>query len=331
MNSSGSTNEDKVIDEAEARAFLQDLIPVPDHLRDTRDTYSSLNEARRDSATSTGSKSLPNGSSAIPSPIPSTSRIRNSSVQDGNSRATSRSRYANGTMTTTAMSIYHTASSSLIDSGPPTPSGRMRDGNVLNGGMFWDPEIELAIASNAEGVVGEGEVVLDSGYKSVSPLATPTAEGPTGSKISNSYVNGNSLEVPAGSPNSSARRRLSSSNSGSSLQTVTPGRMNSNSDISNSQTGQSSTNTIIPSTKPSKPPIGPALFFTSAKTGEGLAEVFEYIGARVTRQWEWEESQLHMLDSGGGPGTSGNGDSRIILRDLRDGSDGGNLKKWACC
>jgi len=91
---------------------------------------------------------------------------------------------------------------------------------------------------------------------------------------------------------------------------------------------------MVKSKGKSRPPLGPALFFTSAKTGEGLAEVFEYIGARVTKQWEWEESQLHMLDSGGNPGTSGNGDSRIILQNIRDGSDTGRgkrSKKWTCC
>jgi hypothetical protein len=225
------------------------------------------------------------------------------------------------------MSIYHTASSSLIDSGPPTPSGRFREG------IFWDPEVEQAIASNSEDLVGEGEVILDSGYKSVSPAVTPAAEGAAGSQPADSYAgsNGKLLDIPTGSPNSSVRRRLTSSNSNSSAQTITPSRLNSGADVlSNStlQDGQTG------SKGKARPPLGPALFFTSAKTGEGLTEVFEYIGARVTKQWEWEESQLHVLDGGGNPGTSGNGDSRIILQDIRDGSDtgrGGGSKKWGCC
>ncbi|KIM34047.1 hypothetical protein M408DRAFT_89929 [Serendipita vermifera MAFF 305830] len=337
MNSSGSANADSVVDEAAARAFLQQLIPVPEHLRVSGGTNSSLKETRRDSATSTGSNTPSNDISkrssltdpSIPAPIPGPSRLRNSSVQDGNSRATSRSRYANGTMTSTAMSVYHTASSSLIDSGPPTPSGRMRDGNI---NTFWDPEVEQAIASNSEGVVGEGEVALDSGYRGTSPT-TPTAETTGGANLAGlpPKTNGSSLEVPVGSPGSSGRRRLASSNSGESVQTVTPSRLNSGTDVSNTKAKGADTSTQKQFSATPKPPIGPALFFTSAKTGEGLSEVFEYISERVTKQWEWEASQLHMLESGGNPGTSGNGDSRIILRDIRNGSGDGSMKKWSCC
>jgi Ras-related protein Rab-7A len=32
----------------------------------------------------------------------------------------------------------------------------------------------------------------------------------------------------------------------------------------------------------------PKLFFTSAKTGEGVNDVFEYIARRVIIRWEWE-------------------------------------------
>ena len=46
---------------------------------------------------------------------------------------------------------------------------------------------------------------------------------------------------------------------------------------------------------------GPALFFTSAKTGEGASDVFEYIAHRVTRMSEYEEQnearRLHMCES----------------------------------
>ncbi|KAF5371408.1 hypothetical protein D9615_009655 [Tricholomella constricta] len=40
---------------------------------------------------------------------------------------------------------------------------------------------------------------------------------------------------------------------------------------------------------PPPPARGPKLFFTSAKTGEGVSEVFEYIAKRVVRRWEYEE------------------------------------------
>ncbi|KAG6889263.1 hypothetical protein C0995_002258 [Termitomyces sp. Mi166 len=40
---------------------------------------------------------------------------------------------------------------------------------------------------------------------------------------------------------------------------------------------------------PPPPDRGPKVFFTSAKTGAGVPEVFEYIARRVVRRWEYEE------------------------------------------
>jgi Ras-related protein Rab-7A len=44
----------------------------------------------------------------------------------------------------------------------------------------------------------------------------------------------------------------------------------------------------------------PKLFFTSAKTGEGVSDVFEYIARRVTKRWEYNEGvearTMHMRD-----------------------------------
>ncbi|KZP31903.1 ras-domain-containing protein, partial [Athelia psychrophila] len=44
---------------------------------------------------------------------------------------------------------------------------------------------------------------------------------------------------------------------------------------------------------PTLPPAErrPKLFFTSAKTGEGVADVFEYVARRVVVKWEWEQRQ----------------------------------------
>ncbi|KAF7983566.1 hypothetical protein HWV62_21158 [Athelia sp. TMB] len=39
----------------------------------------------------------------------------------------------------------------------------------------------------------------------------------------------------------------------------------------------------------SQPDRRPKLLFTSAKTGEGVAEVFEYVARRVVLKWEWEQ------------------------------------------
>ncbi|KZT24294.1 ras-domain-containing protein [Neolentinus lepideus HHB14362 ss-1] len=44
----------------------------------------------------------------------------------------------------------------------------------------------------------------------------------------------------------------------------------------------------------------PKLFFTSAKTGEGVSDVFEYVAARVVRRWEYEDAAesrvMHMQE-----------------------------------
>ena len=68
------------------------------------------------------------------------------------------------------------------------------------------------------------------------------------------------------------------------------------------------------------------MFFTSAKTGEGVSDVFEYIAQRVVRKWEYEEwveaRLMHFRDASN---TSGN---QII----RLKSDGWARKKmWADC
>lgn len=52
---------------------------------------------------------------------------------------------------------------------------------------------------------------------------------------------------------------------------------------------------------PLPPERGPHLFFTSAKTGEGVDELFEYIARRVVRKWEYDEwldaRRMHFRDT----------------------------------
>jgi Ras-related protein Rab-7A len=52
---------------------------------------------------------------------------------------------------------------------------------------------------------------------------------------------------------------------------------------------------------PLPPERGPRLFFTSAKTGEGVNDVFEYIARRVVRKWEYDEwldaRRMHFRDT----------------------------------
>ncbi|KAG2339948.1 hypothetical protein BDR05DRAFT_834555, partial [Suillus weaverae] len=60
----------------------------------------------------------------------------------------------------------------------------------------------------------------------------------------------------------------------------------------------------LPSALPDLPDIGPKLFFTSAKTGTGVSDAFEYIALRVVKKWEYEEAvearTVHVRDESDG-------------------------------
>ncbi|KAI0253507.1 hypothetical protein BJV78DRAFT_182070 [Lactifluus subvellereus] len=43
-----------------------------------------------------------------------------------------------------------------------------------------------------------------------------------------------------------------------------------------------------------RPPCGPKVFFTSAKTGTGVSDVFAYIAQRIVMHWEWEEVRAEV-------------------------------------
>ncbi|KAF4610010.1 hypothetical protein D9613_010310 [Agrocybe pediades] len=74
---------------------------------------------------------------------------------------------------------------------------------------------------------------------------------------------------------------------------------------------------------PLPPERGPKLFFTSAKTGEGVTDVFEYIAKRVIRKWEYEEwveaRTMHYRDASGAADT------------IRLQADGRGRKWSNCC
>lgn len=110
-----------------------------------------------------------------------------------------------------------------------------------------------------------------------------------------------------------ARRKASSSSSSSSTPTITPSnfalqraRTNSNPlpSISQQQDQISPTYTfdhLDSPPQPVKPDRKPRLFLTSAKTGDGVTGVFEYIAKRVVTRWEHQEDlearTMHMRES----------------------------------
>ncbi|KII83882.1 hypothetical protein PLICRDRAFT_46638 [Plicaturopsis crispa FD-325 SS-3] len=102
---------------------------------------------------------------------------------------------------------------------------------------------------------------------------------------------------PVGSYTSSIGRR-------SSADTITPSLYNGNANlsvtVSPALTNNSAHSRPVEDTRPAEPLKRPALFFASAKTGEGVADVFQYIARRVVRKWDWEDAlenrTLHVQD-----------------------------------
>ena len=79
---------------------------------------------------------------------------------------------------------------------------------------------------------------------------------------------------------------------------------------------------------PVAPIKGPKLFFTSAKSGDGVADVFEYVVQRVVRRWEYEEQlearQLHFREA------SAAASAAELIR-LRGVTGGGKSSFGQCC
>ncbi|KAH8091394.1 ras-domain-containing protein [Cristinia sonorae] len=111
-----------------------------------------------------------------------------------------------------------------------------------------------------------------------------------------SYYSYSQSPSPSQSPLQSPRR-MSSMSSVSSVPTITPSLFIKGQ--AEPLTACTTPSPIHPLPEP--PESRPKLFFTSAKTGEGVAEVFEYIAKRVVTRWEYEEAvearTLHMRDA----------------------------------
>ena len=127
-----------------------------------------------------------------------------------------------------------------------------------------------------------------------------------------------------GRKDSTASRTSASSVSSTSALTITQ-----------SLFARSTAKAVTTPTAPSPPPLpqpefGPKLFFTSAKTGEGVSEVFEYVARRVVVRWEWEARQWHEEGEW-------EGDDTIRVGLGRDGARTGEHDGWGmkvarrCC
>ncbi|KAH7881871.1 P-loop containing nucleoside triphosphate hydrolase protein [Phlebopus sp. FC_14] len=97
------------------------------------------------------------------------------------------------------------------------------------------------------------------------------------------------------------RTKSLSSRSSSSALTITPSLFTRDQGAAVTPPTPSPTRSYSAARFPPVPDRRPRLFFTSAKTGEGVRDVFEYIARRVVMRWEYEEAMdartLHVQDS----------------------------------
>ncbi|KAF8123853.1 P-loop containing nucleoside triphosphate hydrolase protein [Boletus edulis] len=142
---------------------------------------------------------------------------------------------------------------------------------------------------------------LTSTHTGVTSYHTPS------SSLFDVYTSARSSPLPPSmssrlsSPIRNQRRSSSFSSSSSSTPTITPSLFTRDYDQAAAITATVSPHVSDATLHPPLPPErGPKLFLTSAKTGEGVREVFEYIAQRIVTRWEYEEAidarTLHVQD-----------------------------------
>ena len=208
----------------------------------------------------------------------------------------------------------------------PRGSSRSRSKSLLRGGTVSSSRTALSIYHTPSSSLFEN---YESARSSPSPASRSPSPPPN---------------IPL-SPTlgSWVRRKASSSSSSSSTPTITPSnfalrrdRTNSNPLPSISQQQDQIDPAHTPDhlnspSQPLKPERKPRLFLTSAKTGDGVVGVFEYIAKRVVTRWEYQEDlearTMHMQES-----TSGT--IRIGIPNSQNDHTGSNLKPTkirSCC
>jgi len=135
---------------------------------------------------------------------------------------------------------------------------------------------------------------------SVFDLFESALSSPARTTVSISTGSASPVRSPSYSPTRAPRRQPSSSTV-SSAPTITPSLFHRERAHSLSTTPASGPSPAGSFSLPPPPERRPKLFFTSAKTGEGVANVFEYVARRVVMQWEYEEAldarTLHMQEA----------------------------------
>ena len=208
----------------------------------------------------------------------------------------------------------------------PRGQSRSRSRSFLRGGTVSSTRTGLSIYHTPSSSLFEN-------YESARTSPTPASRSPSPPpNIPLSPTSGNWT-----------RRKASSSSSSSSTPTITPNnfalqraRTNSNPlpSISQQQDQADPTYTLDHLNPPAQlltPERKPKLFLTSAKTGDGVVGVFEYIAKRVVARWEYQENlearTMHMQES-----TSDT--VRLGISNSRNGRTGSHLKPTrivSCC
>ncbi|KAF5309533.1 hypothetical protein D9619_012413 [Psilocybe cf. subviscida] len=272
---------------SEALAFLDELVPASPV---TPDSASPLLPLPPNASIGSPVIPPPSAAAAPPPPSPSPSitiipALKNSPPAHRLSTSTPRSRsssrfYPGGTMTTThtTLSIYHTPSSSMFDVYQSARSS---------------PEPHSLPGSPSPPRTGSGVGVIGG-------MGMETGRRRTTTMLSNGSA---SSSAPTITPSLFAR-----SASQSRLRATSPAaESESDTEEASPTPTPTSLSTSTPLPTPNAPPLppdrGPKLFFTSAKTGDGVRDVFEYIARRVVLKWEhdeWAEARvMHFRDASG--------------------------------
>ncbi|KAL0576059.1 hypothetical protein V5O48_005917 [Marasmius crinis-equi] len=192
----------------------------------------------------------------------SPSRISPSRIQHSwKPRSTSSSRFYGGTMTTTHtnLTVYHTPSSSLFDS---FESARSSPEHWSRPGSYSSNYLQSRrLTSLSNGSSSSGSTVTPSLFAKSRDHRSHTDDD---------LELSSSIDAPVISDPSTTA--------------TTP-----ESDFAEVMAAGVRARAAPPTTPP-PPDRGARLFFTSAKTGDGVRDVFEYIAQRVIRKWEYDEN-----------------------------------------
>ncbi|KAE9392222.1 ras-domain-containing protein [Gymnopus androsaceus JB14] len=310
-----------VVSHEEAGAFMDKLVPPELYREEDEDEDDPLAASQMTARPTTPAIAYP--SSPLQSPHSSLtphSRAQSKSVSPHRRKSRSKSTgprpYASSSVS--GLSIYHTPSSSVYDqfesargspelsgSYPPMSIGSLSTGNLSavtltpnNWGQF-DPHHEDDLNDHMTRTRGTLHSVASSAsatesfYSAFStrPGGSSRERPSTPQSQSHSPLHSN-LHASFQSHSHSLLR----SSSHPHLHSHTHSRPHSpsllklpSSPLRTEPLGTSSTANNISSIK-GDALAGPRLFFASAKTGEGIPDVFEYVARRVVRRWDYEYS-----------------------------------------